>query len=71
MPTSLPGGMPAGIVAARPTSERRANAVADGLTRLGVARTDMMVSGRGKNDQRVPTADGVREPQNRRVEIVF
>ena len=52
-------------------SERRANAVADGLTRLGVPRTDMMVSGRGKNDQRVPTADGVREPQNRRVEIVF
>jgi outer membrane protein OmpA-like peptidoglycan-associated protein len=31
----------------------------------------MMVSGRGKNDLRVPTADGVREPQNRRVEIVF
>jgi OOP family OmpA-OmpF porin len=52
-------------------SERRANAVADALTRLGVPRNDMMVSGRGKNDQRVPTADGVREPQNRRVEIVF
>lgn len=52
-------------------SERRANAVADALARLGVPRSDMMVSGRGKNDQRVPTADGVREPQNRRVEIVF
>jgi outer membrane protein OmpA-like peptidoglycan-associated protein len=52
-------------------SERRANAVADAMTRLGVARSDMLVSGRGKNDQRVPTADGVREPQNRRVEIVF
>jgi outer membrane protein OmpA-like peptidoglycan-associated protein len=52
-------------------SERRANAVADALTRLGVPRTDMIVSGRGKNDQRVPTADGAREPQNRRVEIVF
>jgi OOP family OmpA-OmpF porin len=52
-------------------SERRANAVADALARSGVARNDMMVSGRGKNDQRVPTADGVREPQNRRVEIVF
>lgn len=52
-------------------SERRANAVADALARLGVARNDMMVSGRGKNDLRVPTADGVREPQNRRVEIVF
>jgi len=31
----------------------------------------MMVSGRGKNDLRVRTGDGVREPQNRRVEIVF
>jgi outer membrane protein OmpA-like peptidoglycan-associated protein len=52
-------------------SERRANNVANTMARLGVARTDMAVSGRGKNDLRVPTADGVREPQNRRVEIVF
>ena len=52
-------------------SERRASNVADALARLGVPRNDMMVSGRGENDNRVPTADGVREPQNRRVEIVF
>jgi len=52
-------------------SERRANAVAAALTRLGVPRNQMAVSGRGENDNRVPTADGVREPQNRRVEIVF
>jgi outer membrane protein OmpA-like peptidoglycan-associated protein len=52
-------------------SERRAAAVADALTRLGVPRSDMAVSGHGENDNRVPTADGVREPQNRRVEIVF
>src|ERR1043166_1687462 len=52
-------------------SERRANNVANALTRFGVPRQAMVVSGRGKNDQRVPTADGVREPQNRRVEIVF
>jgi outer membrane protein OmpA-like peptidoglycan-associated protein len=52
-------------------SERRATAVANALGRLGVARGDMAVSGRGENDNRVPTADGVREPQNRRVEIVF
>jgi len=52
-------------------SERRANAVAGALARLGVARNDMAVGGRGENDNRVPTADGVREPQNRRVEIVF
>ena len=52
-------------------SERRATAVASALTKLGVPRGDMAVSGRGENDNRVPTADGVREPQNRRVEIVF
>ncbi len=52
-------------------SERRANAVADALSQLGVPRNEMAVSGRGENDNRVPTADGVREPQNRRVEIVF
>jgi|SRR5579872_5348969 len=52
-------------------SERRANNVANALARAGVPRQAMAVSGRGKNDQRVPTADGVREPQNRRVEIVF
>jgi opacity protein-like surface antigen len=52
-------------------SLRRANNVAKALANLGVARNDMAVSGRGENDPRVPTAQGVREPQNRRVEIVF
>ena len=52
-------------------SERRANAVANALAALGVARSDMAVIGRGENDLRVPTPDGVREPQNRRVEILF
>jgi outer membrane protein OmpA-like peptidoglycan-associated protein len=52
-------------------SERRAAAVATALEGLGVPRSQMIVSGRGENDNRVPTADGVREPQNRRVEIVF
>jgi outer membrane protein OmpA-like peptidoglycan-associated protein len=52
-------------------SERRAGAVATALEGLGVPRSQMIVSGRGENDNRVPTADGVREPQNRRVEIVF
>jgi hypothetical protein len=31
----------------------------------------MVVMGRGMNDRRVPTAPAAREPQNRRVEIVF
>jgi opacity protein-like surface antigen len=52
-------------------SERRANAVATRLAALGVARSDMAVSGRSFNDLRVPTPPGVREPQNRRVEILF
>lgn len=52
-------------------SVRRANNVASALAKLGVAHSDMAVSGRGENDPRVPTAPGVREPQNRRVEIVF
>jgi outer membrane protein OmpA-like peptidoglycan-associated protein len=51
-------------------SERRANNVANAMTSLGVPRNQMAVSGRGENDNRVPTAAGVREPQNRRVEIV-
>ena len=52
-------------------SERRANAVATVLERLGIPRNEMIVAGRGMNDPRVPTPLGVREPQNRRVEIVF
>jgi opacity protein-like surface antigen len=51
-------------------SERRANNVAKALAALGVPQNEMVVSGRGENDNRVPTAPGVREPQNRRVEIV-
>jgi outer membrane protein OmpA-like peptidoglycan-associated protein len=50
-------------------SERRANNVARALSALGVPQNQMLVSGRGENDNRVPTGDGVREPQNRRVEI--
>ena len=50
-------------------SERRAANVAKALAGMGVPQNQMMVSGRGENENRVPTADGVREPQNRRVEI--
>jgi len=52
-------------------SERRANNVANAMARMGVPRSQTAVSGRGENDNRVPTAPGVREPQNRRVEIVM
>jgi outer membrane protein OmpA-like peptidoglycan-associated protein len=52
-------------------SIRRANAVANALTRFGVPRSEMDVHGYGESNPRVPTAKGVREPQNRRVEIIF
>jgi len=52
-------------------SDRRANNVAMALANLGVPRNVMDVHGRGENDNRVPTANGVREPQNRRVEIFY
>jgi len=52
-------------------SLRRANAVKDALVREGVPATAIAVIGRGESQPLVQTADGVREPQNRRVEIVI
>lgn len=50
-------------------SERRAEAVAQGLTQRGVARDLLSLEAYGESRPLVPTADGVREEQNRRVEI--
>ena len=50
-------------------SVRRADAVKAELVRLGVPATSITAIGRGESNPLVPTADGVREPQNRRVEI--
>jgi outer membrane protein OmpA-like peptidoglycan-associated protein len=52
-------------------SVRRANAVKAELIRLGVPANDIVVLGKGETEPLVPTADGVREPQNRRVENVI
>lgn len=52
-------------------SERRAAAVAAELERRGVPRAAMAIQAFGESRPLVPTADGVREPQNRRVEIVL
>jgi len=50
-------------------SQRRAEAVAAEMIRQGVPATEIETIGRGEEDLLVPTADGVREPRNRRVEI--
>ncbi len=50
-------------------SKKRGNAVKSALISEGVADSLISVSGKGEDDPLVPTADGVREPQNRRVHI--
>jgi OmpA-OmpF porin, OOP family len=52
-------------------SERRAEAVKAVLVRAGVPANQITTVARGESQPLVPTADGVREPQNRRVEIVL
>jgi outer membrane protein OmpA-like peptidoglycan-associated protein len=52
-------------------SQRRADIVAAELARLGIARSNISVQAFGESRPLVATADGVREPQNRRVEIVL
>jgi len=52
-------------------SVRRANAVAAELVRRGVPRNEIVTRGFGEANPLVPTADRVREPQNRRVEIIL
>lgn len=52
-------------------SKRRAENAAAALAALGVPRSAMDVTWYGETRPRVPTADGVREPENRRVEFTF
>ena len=52
-------------------SERRAAAVKAELVKQGIAANQIVTIGKGETQPLVPTADGVREPQNRRVEIVL
>jgi OOP family OmpA-OmpF porin len=52
-------------------SIRRAQAVAGELVRDGVPKAAISIQGFGQTHLLVPTADGVREPQNRRVEIII
>lgn len=52
-------------------SQRRAQTVQAELVRDGVPADQISVSAKGESEPLVPTSDGVREPQNRRVEIVY
>jgi iron complex outermembrane receptor protein len=52
-------------------SRRRAESVAAELEKDGIASSEIEIVAKGKRDLLVPTKDGVREPQNRRVQIVF
>ncbi|MGE5147461.1 MAG: OmpA family protein [Candidatus Eiseniibacteriota bacterium] len=52
-------------------SRRRAETVKAELVRLGVPAGEIVVAWKGENDNLVPTADGVREPQNRRVTVIY
>jgi OOP family OmpA-OmpF porin len=50
-------------------SQRRAQAVAAIMASMGLPAGSITTAARGEEQPRVPTADGVREAQNRRVEI--
>ena len=52
-------------------SRRRAESVAARLEKDGIASSEIEVVAKGKRALLVPTADGVREPQNRRVQIAY
>ncbi len=52
-------------------SQRRAETVRNLLTTRGVPGTAISIRALGEAEPLLPTADGVREPQNRRVEIVL
>jgi len=52
-------------------SVRRAKSVETELVRDGVAASEIAIKGFGESNPLVQTAKGVREPQNRRVEIIL
>ena len=52
-------------------SLRRANSVRQYMISQGISANAISVAGRGESDLAVPTADGVREPANRRAVILI
>lgn len=51
-------------------SRERAVSVETAMVRMGVPADSIQVEAKGESEPLIPTADGVEEPQNRRVEIV-
>jgi outer membrane protein OmpA-like peptidoglycan-associated protein len=51
-------------------ARRRAQFISELLIQQGVDPERLAVSSHGKGNQLVPTADGVAEPRNRRVEVI-
>lgn len=52
-------------------SSRRSNTVKNALSDLGIIGGNIQTIAKGETDPLVPTEDGVREPQNRRAEILY
>ncbi|MDB5396375.1 MAG: OmpA family protein, partial [Rhodospirillales bacterium] len=52
-------------------SRRRGESVAAQLEKDGIPASEIEIIAKAKRDLLVPTADGVKEPQNRRVQIVY
>ena len=52
-------------------SQLRAVSIENALLRQGVSPERIAVTGRGENQPRIATVDGIREPRNRRVEIIM
>ncbi len=52
-------------------SKQRANSVRDYLVNLGLDNDIVKTKAKGEASPLVATADGIAEPQNRRVEVVF
>ena len=52
-------------------SKRRSDAARRELGKLGIPVAEVSTAFKGESQPMVKTPDGVREPQNRRVEIVY
>jgi len=52
-------------------SQKRAQSVMERLVAQGIPRGDIAVFAKGEDQPLIPTGDGVREAQNRRVEIIL